>query len=182
MVEIALLLGLRLRHTLVLSRRLLVSQPPTRHSPTAGLFSLWSITPCRCRPSPRPFPPPTTPHDPVSLRRLRADAIRANAAKLDDALADPLDLLPRAKAAISAQVLRDHRGRRLPDPELAPLDLEPIRAILESHGLGDAISPGSPDAATVEREVSKLRAQIAATRDRALAELARGTPRPGLAA
>jgi hypothetical protein len=62
--------------------------------------------------------------------------------------------------------------------ELAPLDLEPTRAILESHGLGDAISPGSPDAATVEREVGKLRAQIAATRDRALAELARGTPRP----
>jgi hypothetical protein len=47
--------------------------------------------------------------------------------------------------------------------ELAPLDLEPTRAILESHGLGDAISPGSPDAATVEREVGKRRAQIAAT-------------------
>jgi hypothetical protein len=125
-------------------------------------------------------PAPSTPSitDPVSLRRIRADAIRANAMVLDDALADALDLLPRAKAAISAQVPRDGKGRRVPAPEPAALDSEPIRAILESHGLGDAISPGSPDAATVEREIGKLRAQLTATRDRALAELARGTPRP----
>ena len=40
-----------------------------------------------------------------------------------------------------------------------------------SFVLGDAISPGSPSAATVEREIVKLRAQLTATRDRALAEL-----------
>jgi hypothetical protein len=123
-------------------------------------------------------PTPAASSDPVSLRRIRADAVRRNAMVLDDALADALDLLPRAKPAISAHLPRDSRGRRLPNPDPPPLDLEPIRAILDRHGLGDAISPGSPSAATVEREVVKLRAQLTATRDRALAELSRGTPRP----
>jgi hypothetical protein len=125
-----------------------------------------------------PRPTPAQPHDAVSLRAIRADAVRRNAMVLDDALADALDLLPRAKPTISAGVPRDAKGRRLPDTEPAPLDLEPIRAILDRRGLGDGISPGSPEAATVEREIGKLRAQLTATRDRALAELARGTSRP----
>jgi hypothetical protein len=97
--------------------------------------------------------------NPVSLRRIRADAIRANAMVVDDDLCAALDLVPRAQPKLSAQVPRDAKGRSLPDPEPPVLDLEPIRAILERHGLGDAISPGSPSAATVEREVGKSKSQ-----------------------
>jgi hypothetical protein len=56
-------------------------------------------------------PTPAASSDPVSLRRIRADAVRRNAMVLDDALADALDLLPRAKPAISAHLPRDSRGR-----------------------------------------------------------------------
>jgi hypothetical protein len=57
--------------------------------------------------------PPAASSDPVSLRRIRADAVRRDAMVLDDALADALDLLPRAKPAISAHLPRDSRGRTL---------------------------------------------------------------------